>query len=313
MGGILTQIRFPTLLGLTLLLLGIGSGVYLTVQNQTVITQAAPDQTPQDIRISNIEPKSVTISWRTNTPVSAFVNYGENQFISNVAFDIRDQDNPGTRSLHYVLLKDLTPAITYQYKIVSGKLDNLPQEQFTTPAEVSQSDLKPIIGNVLDNNEPLSEGIVYLEIPGSILQSALVKNFGSFIIPINSITPTSEEIKIVAITSDNRQGSVTLKLSGDNQLTKPIKIGEDQIYVQDNFGTGEALGIATTFDQIGSQIASKFDLNEDGKINSLDYAYLLQNFGHSPKDKKADLNKDGVVNKKDQDIISGEINKAVNQ
>lgn len=320
MGGSLNQIRFPTVLGLAVIILGIFSGVFLTIQNSNIISQAAPDQTPLDIRVTNTEPESATISWKTNSAVVGFITYGQSNSNENVILDDRDKGNPTSRSLHYITIKTLTPNTTYRYKIISGKIDNLPEASFTTSMQSqTQNDLKPIIGNVLDNDHVLEEGIVYMELEGATPQSALVKNFGGFIIPINSIStsdlteiydPSGQPAQISVVTRGDKTTVANLTIASDNQLTQPIKIGESQNL--DSKPEENALGIST-FSQLLQPKVNKFDLNSDGKVNSLDYAYLLRNFGRSPKDKKADLNNDGVVNKKDQDLMTSEINKVVNQ
>jgi hypothetical protein len=315
MGSFLTQIRFPTMLGLAVLALGLGSGVYLTLQNRPLTSQAAPDQVPIDIKVTNVESDSVTISWRTNTEIESFISFGKDGG-ERTALDVRDKDKPLPHSLHYVVLNKLTPQTTYKYKIVSGKLRDLPEEQFTTAAEISsQNGSKPVIGNVVDSNRSLDEGIVYLDIPGATSQSALAKNLGSFIIPTNSIrtedlsdlfTPNGEEAKLTAISKDGKQGTTTFQIAYNNSTIQTIKIGEEKTSTPDE--SENTLGIFTTFGQIGKD---NFDLTGDNKLNSLDYAALLKNFGAvPPKDKKYDLNADGVINKKDQDILSFEIAKS---
>ncbi len=324
MGNFLSRIRFPTMLGLAVLVLGLGSGVYLTIQNQNLISRAAPNETPQDIKITNIEAKSATISWRTNSAVGGFVSFGQGSSSGDTALDIRDQDSPESHLLHYVVINNLIPATTYKYKIISGKQDNLPEDQFTTAIDIqTQNSSKPIIGNVIDNNQSLSEGIVYLEVDGATPQSALIKNFGSFIIPTslmrtidltNIFTPNNQAAKLTAVTADGRLGTGTFQMSDDNNLKQPIKIGEDTDLQTSSNST---LGISATFAQMTNQqslvLKNKFDLNRDGNINTLDYVLLLKNFGKvPPKDSKFDLNNDGRVDKKDQDILATEITKATN-
>jgi Ca2+-binding EF-hand superfamily protein len=54
---------------------------------------------------------------------------------------------------------------------------------------------------------------------------------------------------------------------------------------------------------------TNYDLNQDGKINSLDLAIISQNNGKkvtedsSAEIKQADLNKDGLIDKKDSDLL----------
>jgi hypothetical protein len=297
------KIRIPTFLGLGLILLGTGVGIYLSNQNQNIATVAAPDEASQNILITNLEDDSITISWQTDNPAVGYVSYGLKSVDEQNALDDRDTSVPTPQTLHYVTIKDLTPQTIYKYRVVSGRLNNQPIAEFVTASPTKkQNNLKPIIGSVLDGNTPLKEGVAYLFIPGMTPQSALIKDLGSFILPVSfarkeDLTDvfnlTQETAKIEIKSSDKRRGSIHFKVdlkSQEGKIVGPIKLGQD-------LDLTKTLGVST----------SKFDLNKDGLINSSDYAEILKNFGKSPKNKLTDLNSDNTVDKKDLTIISEEI------
>jgi len=299
----LFNFRIPTILGLAIIFFGLVVGVYLVLQNQPTIitTQAAPDKAPQNITFSNIEDDQAAVSWQTETPIASFVKLtgpsGDQTFLD-------DKDiTPSPHILHHVTLNNLNPETSYQIKIVTGKLTSETLKFTTAVTADSQNGYKPIIGSVIDQDKPLSAGLVYLKLNGAIVQSAPIKSLGNFIIPISKIR--SSDLSQIFVPNDDLTANLTILAENGNKssvtftlkdASSPlvIKLGQDIDLTKNN-----TLGVAT----------SKFDLNGDGFVNTSDYSIVLHNFGKDPKDKRADFNQDGVVDKKDLKIISDEINK----
>lgn len=313
MFGFLNKFKIPTLLGLGVILLGIGGGVFLVLQGQPFLTKAAPDQAPQNIQVSNLEDNATTISWQSNSPVAAFVTFGVGAVDEQTALDDRDGTAPKLHTTHYVTLKKLTPQTTYTYRIVSGKSYSETNKFTTASTDSNQNGFQPVIGSVFKDNQPLDEGIVYLSIPGAFLEAATVKNFGNFIIPINTVRkkdlsaifdPDPETIAKITVVSNFGQASVLFKLNHLDQPIGPLKIGQD-LDLTTPPASSEASPSATPKAPSGN----KFDLNGDGVVNSSDYAIVIKNFGKNPKDKRADLNGDGVVDQKDVALILDQINR----
>lgn len=298
---ILSTFRIPTLLGLFVIIGGMAGGVYLVLQNQTLQSKASPDLTPQNVEVTNIEEGSFSISWQTSqeTPGFVIVNIaGSDQTI----LDDQDPISPKPRVLHHATVKNLTPLTTYQYRIVSGKL-KLPPSKITTAGVSSfQNGLKPVIGQVAANNQFLPNGLVFLEVSGTIKQSAPIKEYGNFVIPLSSMRksnltdvflPDDQTIGKIEVVGENSKSTATFYLKDSAKL--PL------------LHLGESLDLTRPSTILGAAI-SKFDLNEDGLINSSDYSIVLRNFGKNPKEKKADLNEDGVVDKKDLELMQEQIN-----
>lgn len=293
------RFKIPTLLGLSIIFIGIITGVFLTLREQTFTSKASPSISAQNITISNISDNEVTISWQTATPTPSFIAFGQASPDEITVLDDRDAHTPPqTHLMHYVTIKNLLPKTTYQYKIISGQIQS-EVSNFTTAAPLSQqAGLSPIIGSVLDGDRPLVEGIVYLSIPEAIIQSALVKSSGNFLIPISKLRkidlsdsfPLTEDTLIkLTIISAKGQTNAIFTLKDVPQGLPSIKLGQD-------------LDLTNVVEE------NKYDLNGDGKINSTDYAIILQNLGKNPKNPKADLNGDGIVDQKDLDLMSKKIN-----
>lgn len=292
--------RIPTLLGLSILVIGLAAGVYLTLQNQTISSRATPEISPKNILVTNIEDQSASISWQTDSPSLGFVTFSSGSGSWSSALDDRDSGKPTPKATHHVTLSGLTPSETYRFRVFSGSFQSSIQ-QFNTTAPSDQNGLKPITGSILDNNQPLNQGLVFLKIDGISTQSTVVKDLGNFIIPLSktrtedlsSISSPAEGslATLTVIAEDGKKGSATIIFRKDLGPIGPLKIDQD-------LDLTEVQGIAT----------SRFDLNGDGTVNSSDYSIVLKNISKNPKEKRADLNGDGVVNKKDLDLIQAEIN-----
>lgn len=316
MNSFINRFKIPTLLGLSIIFLGIVAGVFLVLGQQTLFGKAAPSLTAQNVNLSNIDASSAVISWTTSSPTTGFITFGQNNLFEQTVLDDRDQNNPKLHLTHYVTIKNLTPATTYQYKIVSSRLISDTNKFQTVSTPISPNGFGPVIGSILDGNTPVNDGIVYLSISGAVTQSSLIKNSGNFIIPISVIRnstlsdvykPSDGDIAKLTIISDKGQVSVLFKLSLSGKLLPAIKLGQD---VDLTIPVVSPTPSPTTISDLKT-----FDLNGDGKINAADYAIVLQNLGplrseasKNPKNKKADLNGDGVVDKKDLDLISKKIN-----
>lgn len=301
MSTFLNRFKIPTLLGLGIILTGIAGGVLLVLKEQGLTLQAAPTATAENIILTNVTEDSAAVSWQTDKSVSSFLTYGQNDVSENTVLDDRDTKTPQMRLNHYVTLKNLLPQIVYQFKIFTGKQASETQE-FTTATEVSnQNSLPPVIGSILDGDQPLNEGVVYLSMAGAIPQSTLIKTEGNFIIPLAGLALLDKETSVkLTVISDQGEASLSFYLKDASNPLPPLRIGQ-------------ALDLRDLREPIPTPPVSedglnKFDLNGDGQINAADNAIVLKNFGKNPKEKKADLNGDGIVDQKDLDLMAKQIN-----
>lgn len=294
----LNRFKIPTLLGLSIIFLGLGSGLFLTLREQTFLSKAAPDVTPQNLTLSNVTEDSIAISWQTTTAVAAFITYGQNSSNEQTALDDRDGNSPTARSLHYVSLKNLLPKTSYQFKIISGKSFTDIFRFETSPPLTNKTGFNPIIGTVLDGNNTLNDGIAYFTITGASTQSALIKAGGNFLIPVSQIA-TEGSIGKITILSDNGGANLMFVLKKNSAPLPPIHLGQN-------------VDLTIPEETPEPQITNlDYDLNGDGKINSADYALLSSCLGKSPNTTltgksctKTDINKDNSINQQDMDLMT---------
>ena len=115
--------RIPGLSGLLFLGVGIIVAYYLAQNNAIFTGRAAPDNTPTNIRISNITDSSFTVSYTTTDKVLGTINFGTTPNGTTVAIDDRDQKDgtPKPYHTHHITIKNLTPNTMYYYTILSGE------------------------------------------------------------------------------------------------------------------------------------------------------------------------------------------------
>lgn len=299
------KFKIPTLVGLGVIFFGIGAGLFLVLRNQSFILKASPTALPQNVTFSNIEDSTIVVSWQTTNPAPSFVTFGQNSADEQTVEDDRDQKAPIPHTFHYVSLKNLLPETEYQLKIITGRTQSAIFKFQTAPAATTQNNFGPVVGSVVDINQPLDEGIAYLTIAGATIQSSLIKSLGSFLIPLPKIRKsdlsdvfTLNEDMVAKLTIIGKKGQATalFKLKQDGVTLPTLKLGESL----DLTITGETPKLASP----SAKQLNSFDLNGDGQINATDNAIILRNFGKNPKEKKADLNNDGVVDQKDLDLMS---------
>lgn len=312
MRGFINKFKIPTLLGIGIVLVGIISGLYLVLREQIILSQAAPDLMPQNITFSNNSDSSVAIIWQTNIATTSFITFGQNSPGEQTALDERDTGNPKPRTLHYVSLKNLLPKTSYQFKIISGKLSSDILKFETASPSTSQTNFTPVIGSVMDGDNPLNDGIVYLSVQDAVTQSSLIKTGGNFLIPLSQIRKsdlsdiyplTEDAIAKLTIHSDKGSATATFKLKANSIPLPPVKLGQDADLTMPQ-ETPEPSPSIKDLD--------KFDLNSDGKINAADYAILSSCLNKRPTTflsgkiscAKADINGDGKIDGKDSALMS---------
>ncbi len=308
---IFIKLRIPTLLGLAIIIFGLAAGVYLVLQRETKATQVSAQEVPQNIVITNLESTSATISWQTPIKTLGRVSFGKNSDSEKVALDDRDSKGPVARRLHYVNLKDLSPKTEYIFKVISGKFVSQDILKFTTASEdSSQNGYQPVIGSVVSETTPISDGVVYLSAEGMTDQSSLIASRGNFIVPLS--LARSEDLsgvfrpqmgqtgKIKVVTEEGQLASATFNITKDSISIGPLKIGNNINFVSSRSTTLPAPTPQPSF-------IPTYDLNADKKLNASDYSIMLNNLGKNPKDKRTDLNNDGVVEQKDLKLMQDEI------
>ena len=229
--------KIPTLLGFFLIASGILLTSYLAQKGVLPFINAAPSETPTNIRITNITDSSFTVTYETADSVTGTISYGTNPGMGQIALDDRDQKlgKPQDYQIHSITIRQLTPLTNYYYSIISGTTtflnNNKPFTLKTGPTiNSSPSNIPPISGRVItpDGNNA-SAVLVFVKTANSQLLSTLTNNNGLYILPINTIRTSNLESyeKIYPsnkfyLLINNADLSSTILWGGDT--TKPIPL-----------------------------------------------------------------------------------------
>ncbi len=233
--------RIPTILGILLLLVSLGSGVFLIQQRVNLFPQASPENTPQEVKVTNLTGASFSVSWMTGAATSGFLRFGETENTNQVANDDRDQltGQVGNFVTHHVTLKNLKPQTTYYFKINAQNtaFDNAGQPyKVTTAGRSTESTPSSDIASgavFLPGKKPAEGTIIYLTISNMTPQSALVGASGSWFIPLSAAFSTdltgfaaydrkTQAVNIFAQGGKNGKSTILTTTANDNPLPEVI-------------------------------------------------------------------------------------------
>ncbi len=305
--------KIPTLLGLSLLITALILGIFLYFYQQNISNKHRTLYNPTEILITNVLADQVTITWWTETPTLGQVAYGTNNQLTEIANDNRDNKESRNRQVHFVTLRNLKPETNYYYQVLANGV-KYPENalSFKTANFLENSTPnKPLRGSVLNTNlNPIDEALVTLHIDGASEMTTFTSTAGNFIIPLKELRTSDLSAPfliekntpaLIIIKKGSLQSQVELNLPiGESTLLPPLTIGQNI----------NLKGVLPELDsQQNSNSSNPYDLNSDGKINSLDLAIITQNDGKQVANdstsemKKSDLNKDGFIDKKDSDLL----------
>ncbi|MDO8503694.1 MAG: Ig-like domain-containing protein [bacterium] len=234
------QHKLPTIAGLILLVAGVVAGVFLTQKDTIFRLAASPQETPQDVKITNIGNNSFTVSWLTDKPTIGFVSYGKSSSLGSVANQQISPQLPTT--VHYVTIDKLTAGTNYFFKISSGQNlfdDNGEPYETKTALVIGSPAISDVIfGSVLTSfNTPASGVLVYLSLAGASPISALTDSKGSWSIPLSTARNTSlssyvsyskqSTILSIFVSAGGGQTGTARILAGSAKPVPPITIGKN--------------------------------------------------------------------------------------
>lgn len=239
-----TEIKIPTILGLLLLILSIGSGIFFIEHINTFTSMASPSIVPRELQITNITSTGFTISWLTDKKASGVVFYSDKQEAPSITIlDDRDKDKKGVNKFltHHVSIYNLKPSTNYYFKLVSDNkiFDNNgnPYQISTGPTiEKPAPAIEPAYGQVmLPSDQPATDALVYLQIANSSYLSTLVKESGNWLITLNTartmnltdyINPQTIEIEKIFIKYDGQNSSMIITDTNNDSPVPPITLGK---------------------------------------------------------------------------------------
>jgi hypothetical protein len=218
--------RIPTILGISILVAGLGAGLYLVGQ-QTIVPRASGDITPKEIKITNIAEDSFAVSWITDKETIGFVKFGSsaNKLDQRVGDD-RDQLSGSTKAskTHHVSLQHLKADSVHYFKLgsVSGRTflfddDGQPYQIKTAPVLGTPPAADTIFGTILAGEATPAEGaIVYVALPNAAPSSAVVRASGNWALSIS--TTRTEDLSAYA-TYDRQATVVNIFVQGGGGQT----------------------------------------------------------------------------------------------
>jgi len=175
------QRRIPTVLAFVLLAFGVGVTMLIVQRGTFIVSEATPDYSPQDVRISNIEEDSFTISFVTQDPTVGAIKLnagGEEKYILNKLSENEEVDT------HYFEVEGLSSDTTYSYVIVTNQEEYVSEDYTATTAPafgVTPPENSPTQGSILLPEGGVAKGaIVYLKISDSQLLSTVADELGRY-------------------------------------------------------------------------------------------------------------------------------------
>ena len=233
--------KFPTLIGLTILVAALIAGVVFNASGPGIFSpRATPQTTPKNIKATNISDTSFTVSFLTDEVTSGFVKYGTSPTtMTTQASDDRDQlaGNIGTYTTHHITIRGLQPQTTYFYTIGTGsipKTDNNGQPFSTkTASKAGGSSLaQTIYGTVLDSGSNPAEGsIVFVKITDTGELSTLVRSSGTWAIPLSQAR-TEDGSKVPTISSSTAMNVNVQGSSASQTSSITTTVGQPQLPVE---------------------------------------------------------------------------------
>ena len=176
----------PTILGITILVMGIAAGVLLVENQQIFRLGAEGGLNPKDIRITNIDDSSYSISWTTDKQVEGILTWGDKP---SSLTKIETEEDDQAAFVHLLTIDNLKPVTTYYFTINSGGVefdnDGIPW-QVKTGSELVERDTSLITSGTILNSSgiPIENVLVYVTVGGSSPLSTKTSDKGSWVLPI---------------------------------------------------------------------------------------------------------------------------------
>ncbi|KKU87152.1 MAG: hypothetical protein UY17_C0027G0001, partial [Candidatus Beckwithbacteria bacterium GW2011_GWC2_47_9] len=222
----LNKFHFPTALGLLILLVAVGVGLYWVKNKTGTGPNSAPALAPKQVRLTNVTDTGFSVSWTTDQAATGKIKVGtDEKNLKDQVLDDRDQlsGETGSFEVHYLTAKNLKANTKYYFKIESGgrAFDNQgkPFEITTGPTLGNPPPADPVYGTVLTAGKTPAEGvIVYVNLANAAPLSALVKSGGNWALSLS--TARTADLKSY-LTYDAQATIINLLAQGGKQGTAP--------------------------------------------------------------------------------------------
>lgn len=253
------------------LIAGLIIAVYLVVQETHLFSKAAPDYTPQDVKITNLSDNGFTVTWVTTTLAKGFINFGTQESLGGNVLDDRDEVEPKARQTHHISLKNLEPDTTYYFKIGSGPSIFGDQgqlfQQKTAPTTQDIPPLAdPLFGKITKSDQSVpKEALIYLTSPNGTLLSSFTRDEGNWLITLDNAR--TKDLARYLTFKDGDSVTINIEAVIEGSLKKDVILGQRDQALELIL---EAPGSRFT---VPSEVKLQ-DFNGDGIINIFDYLLL---------------------------------------
>ncbi len=235
------DLRISYYLGIGLILLIILlSAVLITFKKSSLKTSK---EEVKMIEITNLRPIQATIVWQSNKKEAGSIIYGEQENnLDKIALDDRDVvEKKNNYQNHYVTIRNLKPGMTYFFEInPSGKAFS-----FKTPSlSASKNNFNQFFSKVIKANlVPENNALVLLYIDTVSPLSALTKDSGEWLIPLNSfyekdslkekILSGKEKVRIEIISENNEKSTINTYLNKLSTISETIIMAKNYSFIND--------------------------------------------------------------------------------
>ncbi len=202
--------------------------------------------------VTNIFPNQATIFWQTDQKKTGWIIYGTNKNrLDRIGIDEKDDGKTKKAYMnHYVILQNLQENTQYSFKfIVNNQLvekdTGQPFTFKTISNKIGVNNLQPAYGKVVNQqDQPVENAIVLLFINDAYTLSALSKNSGEWLIPLNYIINNktqqlkslakNEIVRIQIVDEAGQNSNITTNLTSLSPLAETVKIGKDYDFLKKN-------------------------------------------------------------------------------
>jgi hypothetical protein len=227
------------------------SGVVMINKISTSPPRASAENAPEQVKITNIGESSFTVSWITQSSTKGIVIFGEKaQQLNQRVLDQRENLKSVKEDFtHYFWVQNLKPATKYYFKInSSGKIfDNngRPYEVTTAPKINLPLPENDTAYGIILNKEggPAKGAIVYLSLANTTPLSSLVKEDGSWMIPLsmarsvslNNYSAYDKEFQIeeLFVQGGNSGNSTALNITKNDNPFPTLILGQNYDFTKD--------------------------------------------------------------------------------
>lgn len=211
--------RIPTILVIFIITSALVASIFAIHEIQNLGSKAEGNEIPEDVRITNIQDSSLSISWVTLKPTIEIVEYTDP---NGQTFQAGDSNLTTT---HFVFIQNLSPNTSYKFKINGSG-----QWKGETSVPKKPEIKKIISGQIVNANKlPAKNALVYVDLPTGETLSTKVSVSGNWILSL----PNMGDMTILNISIETVGGITTAKvyLKGANP-TPTITLGKSEDFTE---------------------------------------------------------------------------------